>query len=202
MDCGVKTATERKVSSASAGMEKRDRAARQSGSPLQHQIKLQDRISPCAGAPRFSVAGFAVVVAVVAVLSEVVVAVLSEVDVSVSVRIKSVRVRLGSPSASVATETTTVLPDLSMAMCGKGQFRLQCRDRVADATHVGRGFGRRLQRRVRSCSIARTRSGLPILEMYRGSTPRAAASLVEQGEAIRSRSQARHRLLPPSRALI
>ena len=141
-------------------------------------------------------------VAVVAVLSEVVVAVLSEVDVSVSVRINSVRVRLGSPSASVATETTTVLPDLSMAMCGKGQFKSRSQDWPADATHVGRGFGRRLRRRVRSCSIARTRSGLPILEMYRGSTPHAAASLVERGEAIRSRSQARHRLLPPSRAFV
>lgn len=76
-------------------------------------VQVDCGVKTWAGAPRFSVAGFAVVVAVVAVVSEVVVAVLSEVDVSVSVRINSVRVRLGSPSASVATETTTVLPDKS-----------------------------------------------------------------------------------------
>lgn len=121
-----------KVSPKSAGVQKRNRSEDASGS-------LQDRSSPWAGAPRFSVAGFAVVVAVVAVVSEVVVAVLSEVDVSVSVRINSVRVRLGSPSASVATETTTVLPDLLSNVMGRVSSSSGCQDGPAEETNVGRG---------------------------------------------------------------
>lgn len=103
-------------------------------------------------------------VAVVAVLSEVVVAVLSEVDVAVSVRINSVRVRLGSPSASVATETTTVLPDLSIVMCGKGQFGVSMSSMACLSDRCWTRFGERLRQGVRSSSIAR------ILGLVRSST--------------------------------
>lgn len=116
VDCGVKTGGEQHSQywSCEGGL-----GARAKAYPFRGR-------SPWAGAPRFSVAAAAaevvvsvdavvsivgivgVVVVVDVVRSGVVTAVLSEV----AVKIDNVRVRLGSPSMSVATETTTVLPDL------------------------------------------------------------------------------------------
>jgi hypothetical protein len=155
------------------------------------------------------VAGFAVVVAVVAVVSEVVVAVLSEVDVSVSVRINSVRVRLGSPSASVATETTTVLPDLLSNVMGR--VSSGCQDGPAEETNVGRGSAEDGGDACPyppspglgvACSSSKCVEGLPLTPLHRlsseakrsdlGASPDSTSLLPSRAFVHRSRDRMHH----------